>query len=64
MTKKDIHENLVAPVCALEEYCVLANSSPIVDTVAMALRKILDDIEEDLMEENKNDEARNGSVQR
>ena len=62
MTKQDIHENLVAPVCALEEYCVLANSSPIVDTVAMALRKILDDIEEDLMKEKNNDKTRKGTL--
>lgn len=47
MTKQDIHAKLVSPVCALEEYCKMSDCSPIVDTVAIALRHILDEIEED-----------------
>lgn len=57
MTKQEIHAKLVSPVCALEEYCRLGeNYSPIVDTISIALRHILDEIEVDAYnKENKND---------
>ena len=54
MTKEEIHAKLVSPICALEEYCRLdGDCSPIVDTVSIALRPILDKIEEDYMKEQK-----------
>lgn len=54
MTKEEIHAKLVSPVCALEEYCKLGeNYSPIVDTISIALRHILNEIEEDFMKEKK-----------
>lgn len=49
MTKQEIHAKLVSPVCALEEYCRLGeNYSPIVDTISIALRHILNEIEDDM----------------
>ena len=54
MTKQEIHYKLVHPVCALEEYCRIgADSSPIVYTLTMALRHILDEIEDDMYNEVK-----------
>jgi len=63
MTKEEIHVKLVSPICALEEYCRFGeNYSPIVDTVSIALRHILNEIEEDFTKEKRNDKAGNGAV--
>lgn len=51
MTKKEIHAILVDPICALEEYVNMSDSSAIVNTVAIALRHILDKIEDDMTKE-------------
>ena len=40
-----VHQDLVSPVCALEEYAQTVEVSPIIDVISLALRKILDDIE-------------------
>ena len=54
MTKEEIHYKLVSPVCALEEYVsVSGGCSPIVDTITIVLRHILNEIEEDFMKEKK-----------
>ena len=55
MTKQEIHQRLVFPVCALEEYCHMgSDSSPIVDVITMTLRRLLNDIEMDVYN-NKED---------
>lgn len=55
LSSADIYNKLVNPVCALEEYINVANSSPIVDTIALALRHILNEVEADMYKEtNKN----------
>lgn len=55
LSSADIYDKLVHPVCALEEYTNMANSSPIVDTIALALRCILNEVEEDMYKEaNRN----------
>ena len=48
-----VHQDLVAPVCALEEYAQTTDCSPIIDVISMALRKILEDIENEKYEVKK-----------
>ena len=48
MTKQEIHEKLVNPICALEEYVDSTQcDSAIVTTISIALRHILNEIEVD-----------------
>ena len=56
LSSEDIYDMLVHPVCALEEYINMANSSPIVDTIALALRHVLDAVEEDMYKEKNRNE--------
>ena len=52
MTKRDIYDKLVDPICALEEYEKIGgNTSPIVSTVTIALRAILNEIEGSAIDE-------------
>lgn len=51
LSSAEIYNRLVNPVCALEEYINMANSSPIVDTIALALRHILNEVEADMYKE-------------
>lgn len=55
LSSADIYNKLVNPVCALEEYINVANSSPIVDTIALALRHILNEVEQDMYKEEDKD---------
>lgn len=48
-----VHQDLVSPVCALEEYAQTTDCSPIIDVISMALRKILEDIEAGKYEDKK-----------
>ena len=41
----EVHADLVTPVCALEEVCESTEQDAMVNVIAIALRKILDDIE-------------------
>lgn len=53
---ENIHADMVSPVCALEEFIVMSeNPSPMLDVIALAFRKVLDDIELGKYEEKKND---------
>ena len=51
MTKQEIFDELVDPVCALEEYCNTGDASAIVCIISKALLDILHDIEDDCRKE-------------
>ena len=53
MSKQEIFDILIDPICALEEYVQIKGDSCIVGTISIALRHILNEIERDLMEERK-----------
>jgi hypothetical protein len=53
MTKSELHGKLVAPVCALEEYCNSGrNLDPVVDVSTQLLRYVLNELEKDIKEES------------
>jgi hypothetical protein len=62
MTKEELHDQLVHPVCALE--CCSANEdvNPIVETATRLLRRILDDLEADIMSDTTEEERKRKNI--
>lgn len=48
-----VHQELVAPVCALEEYIDCHEPSSMLDCICQSLKRVLDDIENERYEEKK-----------
>lgn len=51
MNLRDIHSQLVIPVCALEEQVKSGGTNSSTECAIIVLRKILNEIEEKMMEE-------------